>query len=258
MNDQSDNTTPEQHVVAVSMTRRRRAALGVAGATAVAGAIMVITAVGSSSTAGAAPQGKVTLCHATPPATAANGWHEITPNKNSVIKGTGHDGHAMDIIPAFDYNGGSYPGKNLNTDFGGVTGAEILRNHCVKPGPTDTETSTATVTNTATATETATETATSTATETATETATSTVTNTATATDTETATGTETEVVTETSTAAAGAAGGEQGPIPAGVNAGLHAPDSNAGLKAWGILLLLLGGAAGLIFGLRPAGRRAH
>ena len=42
-------------------------------------------------------------------------------------------------------------------------------------------------------------------------------------------------------------AGGQaaQGPIPAGVNAGLHTPVGNAGLRAWGIFLMLLGGAAG-------------
>ncbi|MFN2563216.1 MAG: hypothetical protein ABR571_18235, partial [Jatrophihabitans sp.] len=53
-------------------------------------------------------------------------------------------------------------------------------------------------------------------------------------------------------------AGQAQGPIPAGVNAGLHTTDSNAGLRAWGILLMLLGGAAGLVFGLRPSRGRAH
>jgi len=59
--------------------------------------------------------------------------------------------------------------------------------------------------------------------------------------------------------AAGGVAGqAAQGPIPAGVNAGLHTTDSNAGLKAWGILLMLLGGAAGLVFGLRPSRGRAH
>ncbi|MDT4914382.1 MAG: hypothetical protein QOC66_3510, partial [Pseudonocardiales bacterium] len=69
-----------------------------------------------------------------------------------------------------------------------------------------------------------------------------------------TASATATEVVTESA-----AAGGQaQGPIPAGVNAGLHAPADNAGLKSWGILLMLLGGAAGLVFGLRPSSRRGH
>jgi hypothetical protein len=85
-------------------------------------------------------------------------------------------------------------------------------------------------------------------------------------TDTATVSDTATEVVTTTAAAGAGgqAAGGQvagqaaQGPIPAGVNAGLHTPVGNAGLRAWGILLMLLGGAAGLVFGLRPSSRRAH
>jgi len=47
-------------------------------------------------------------------------------------------------------------------------------------------------------------------------------------------------------------------PIPAGVNAGLHTPIANAGLKAWGIVLMVLGGAAGLLAGLWPTRRRAH
>jgi hypothetical protein len=47
-------------------------------------------------------------------------------------------------------------------------------------------------------------------------------------------------------------------PIPAGVSAGLHTPIANAGLKAWGTVLMLLGGAAGLLAGLWPTRRRAH
>ncbi len=247
---------------AARMGVRRRSGLAAAGATAVAGAIMVLSAVGGASTAGAAPQGKVTLCHATPrhatpPATAAHGWHEITVSKNSVIKAHGHDGHAAAIIPAFPYNGGYYPGKNLTTLFSGFTGAQILANGCklpdvggssTPPSSTPPSTETTTATDTATATETATATQTETATETA------------------TASDTATEVVTETTTESVGGqapgsqAGGQaaQGPIPAGVNAGLHTPVGNAGLRAWGIVLMLLGGAAGLVFGLRPSSRRAH
>lgn len=92
---------------------------------------------------------KVTICHATPPDTAAQGWNSLSPDDDAVA--TNQAGHAsehdMDIIPAFEYwlntgNGNgpnsnwiklTYPGKNLTTDFGGVTGAEILANDCVKP-----------------------------------------------------------------------------------------------------------------------------
>lgn len=230
--------------------RARRRLIAAAGVTAAAGTIMVLTAVGSASTAGAAPQGRVTLCHATPPATAANGWHEITPNKNSVIHGKGHDGHDADIIPAFDYNpNGHYPGKNLDTDFGGFSGREILANGCQLPEPTPTPTVTITPTETVTPSETitATETITASPTETS-------VVPTETVTATDTTTNTVTAVVTES----AGAGPVDQGPIPAGVDAGLHNPVDNAGLKAWGIVLMVMGGAAGLLAGMWPTRRRVH
>ena len=80
---------------------------------------------------------EVTLCHATPPATAANGWNSITIDDDAVVK-QGHDNHAMDIIPAFTYwdkdGQHSYPGKNLSTIFGwGVTGQQVLDNGCAIP-----------------------------------------------------------------------------------------------------------------------------
>lgn len=92
---------------------------------------------------------RVTLCHATPPDTAAQGWVSITIDDDAAATNqAGHDSeHDMDIIPAFDYwlnigNGNgpksewvklTYPGKNLTADFGGVTGAQILANDCEKP-----------------------------------------------------------------------------------------------------------------------------
>lgn len=86
---------------------------------------------------------KVDICHATPPATAAQGWNYINVDDDSIVSGDsskddeGHDGHAMDIIPTFTYwaknvNGVwtqmQYPGKNLGPlpGFGGVTGDDIL------------------------------------------------------------------------------------------------------------------------------------
>jgi len=85
----------------------------------------------------------VTLCHATPVDTAANGWNDITVDDDAVFKeghGTQHD---ADIIPAFDYwtqDGGTgawtknhFPGKNLGTVFYGVTGAQILAAGCFVP-----------------------------------------------------------------------------------------------------------------------------
>ena len=68
---------------------------------------------------------KVTLCHRTN--SDHNPYVRITVSINSVIKSSGHDGHNGpvyaaglkaahqkwgDIIPAFSYDGGSYPGQN--------------------------------------------------------------------------------------------------------------------------------------------------
>lgn len=98
-------------------------------------------AVGATAGAQAAPpphNGKVTLCHATPPATAANGWVQITVSTNAVTH-EGHGDHADDIIPAFTYyvkrEQFTYPGQNLDTVFGGSTGADILANGCARPAP---------------------------------------------------------------------------------------------------------------------------
>lgn len=82
---------------------------------------------------------KVTLCHATPPDTGAGGWHTVTTDTSSdgSLKG-GHDSsHDADIIPAYvDPGKINYPGKNLTTDFGGVTGQQILDNDCASPAGT--------------------------------------------------------------------------------------------------------------------------
>jgi len=99
-----------------------------------AGALLVLVLAAGSGVA--APQAakasdKVTLCHAT----GSGRWNELTVSVNAV---GGHEGHQNDIIPAFtsvDNQGNvtEYPGKNLDTDFGGYTGAEILGNGCRIP-----------------------------------------------------------------------------------------------------------------------------
>jgi hypothetical protein len=101
---------------------------------------------GGASAAPPPSNGKVTLCHARPPATAANGWVQITVSTNAVTH-EGHDGHSADIIPAFDYydhrTTAHYPGKNLSTAFSGETGADILAHGChLAAGPTPIRTST--------------------------------------------------------------------------------------------------------------------
>jgi hypothetical protein len=269
--------------------RARRTALLAAGVTAAAGAVMVLTAVGTSSSAGAAPLPQITICHAQPANTAANGWTPVVVNEASIIHNNNHATHRLDIIPSFSYFGGNtYPGKNLDKVLrNGHTGAEILANNCVVP-PRDSPTITICH---ARPPETA-------------------------------ARGWIAVQVTEASvrfghnhgahaldiipaftfqntdypgknltTVFDGATGAQilangcvipppapptdtsvapppvsttavqvvtQGPIPVGVNAGLHNPVQNAGLKSWGILLLLLGGAGGLLAGLWPSRRRAH
>jgi len=118
---------------ALSGVRRARVLFPVAIITAVAGGVAM------AATATAAPpphNGKVTLCHARPPASAKNGWVQITVSTNAVTH-EGHGKHADDIIPSFTYYVKSaqhtYPGKNLSTMFGGFTGAQILANGCALP-----------------------------------------------------------------------------------------------------------------------------
>lgn len=84
----------------------------------------------------------VTICHATPPDTAANGYQVITVDDDALANGAGgHDPeHDMDIIPDFWYwhqTGGDwanlyYPGKNWDS-----TGQAIWANGCVVPPPPD-------------------------------------------------------------------------------------------------------------------------
>jgi hypothetical protein len=113
------------------MTGRRRIA-------ALAGAALIAVAFfGSASiTLGGI---SVSICHATPPDTAANGWSKQSISPSSAANPVpGHDGHAADIIPQFDFGGGiAFAGQNLTHDFGGgVTGQMILDNECENPEPT--------------------------------------------------------------------------------------------------------------------------
>ena len=85
---------------------------------------------------------KVTICHAT-----ASSSNPFTLNDVDVASSglkAGHQDHAGDIIPPFTYvdkddNVISYPGKNLTTQYGTSTGAQVLANGCVIPTtqPTD-------------------------------------------------------------------------------------------------------------------------
>lgn len=77
------------------------------------------------------PEHKVTICHATPPDTAAQGYVSITVDVASVgYQHSGHqDQHDADIIPPYSYTDAeghtfSYPGKGDQS---------ILANGCVVP-----------------------------------------------------------------------------------------------------------------------------
>lgn len=79
---------------------------------------------------------QITFCHATPPATAKNGWNELTTSVNAFYK-AGHDGHAADIVPPFSYTNDQ--GKTV--DFAGLNwdeaGQAVFNNGCksVQPPP---------------------------------------------------------------------------------------------------------------------------
>lgn len=75
---------------------------------------------------------KVRVCHAT-----GNGFVLVEVDVNAVVKGTGHGGHANDIIPPFRYTlSGSdgiqhYPGRNWDAET-----KAIWQNGCSRPPPT--------------------------------------------------------------------------------------------------------------------------
>lgn len=98
-------------------------------------ALAVAFAGASPALATAPPSHKVTICHATPPDTAENGWVAINVDIASTgYQHSGHqDQHDADIIPAYDYPGFVFAGKNLDTYFYGVLGSDILANGCVDP-----------------------------------------------------------------------------------------------------------------------------
>lgn len=108
-------------------------------------AVLLLTVVTATSAFATKPEGhKVTICHATPPDTAAQGWHAKTVDVASVgYQHSGHqDQHDADIIPAWSYtdddgNTFSYAGKNLG-DLGafgypGVNGSDVLAGGCELP-----------------------------------------------------------------------------------------------------------------------------
>jgi hypothetical protein len=242
--------------------RARRTVLGIAAATAAAGTVMVLSAAGGSSVAGADPN-SVTLCHRTDSNT--NPYVVITVSSRSIQhKIFGPNGHGThtgpvwnptlkaqhikwgDIIPPFDYgkNGQShYPGLNW------PDGQVIFDAGCTVVAPPTSTPPTTPVTTPTTPETTPTTPVT---------TPTTPVTTPTTPTHSNSGVTSHRNTPATHTPAAHSTAATSNGPIPQGVSAGLHTPIANAGLKAWGIVLMLLGGAAGLLAGLWPTRRRAH
>jgi hypothetical protein len=135
--------------------KRRSLALPVWGGILFAVGAFAAAGLAGSSDNGSPTTGHITICHHT--GDKARPFIVISPDASGV-----YDGHAGlshqygdDIIPAFSYVNAhgetvSFPGQNLSTLYGGVTGAVLLANGCVAravttttvPGTTSTSTTT--------------------------------------------------------------------------------------------------------------------
>lgn len=62
---------------------------------------------------------KVTICHWNEGQGNQGSYLKIDVSVQSIVNPNGHDTHENDIIPAFDYSGGSYLGKNLHLEVEG-------------------------------------------------------------------------------------------------------------------------------------------
>ncbi len=98
----------------------------------VAGALLSTTAPAFADKPAETGHTEIDLCHAKGPNQPTNGW-TITPVDDSSVIDTAHfTNHEYDIIPI---TAGTPQGKNLDTVWGGYTGAEILANGCSLPTP---------------------------------------------------------------------------------------------------------------------------
>ncbi len=71
----------------------------------------------------------ITICHATPPDTAANGYESIQVDDDSVMGSAHATEHSADIIPAFVVGETHYPGQNWDAG-----GQAVWNNNCVATG----------------------------------------------------------------------------------------------------------------------------
>ena len=135
--------------------KKRPLALPVWGGILFAVGAFAAAGLAGSSDNGSPTTGHITICHHT--GDKARPFIVISPDASGV-----YDGHAGlshqygdDIIPAFSYVNAhgetiSFPGQNLSTLYGGVTGAVLLANGCVARAVTSTTVPGATTTSTAT------------------------------------------------------------------------------------------------------------
>ena len=201
--------------------RGRRRLLLALGATGAAGAIMVVSAAGTTSTAGAAANTKFFVCKyvGTP------GVDERLQTGQNPIDVSRHAIKEKPVVVGSFFNDKQGRSFVLAKDVGQP---EPPVTDCPPPsGPTGTPTPTPTPT-------------------------------TPTPTPTTTPPTTSTTPPPPPSSSQGNSAV-SQGPIPGGVNAGQHTPVQNFGLQAWGIVLMLLAGVGGLVVGIWPTRRpRAH
>lgn len=233
--------TESNEAVPRTGSRGRRTVLALAGMTAAIGTVLVVSSM--SSGAVATPDASVTLCHAT--GSTTHPYQIITVNADSIqTKIFGPNGHGSHTGPVFDPAGGKnqpawgdiipsfvyvQAGSNQEITYPGLNvpaGQAILDAGCVVVAPQPSGSTTPTPTPTPSAS----------------------ISGTNASTPPPPPTSTSAIVIVPTSA----------GPIPGGVSAGLHTPLSGAGLRAWGTILMLLGGAVGLLAGVWPTRRRAH
>lgn len=102
----------------------------------VAGALLSTTAPAFAEKPADTGHTEIDVCHAKGPNQPENGWTVTPVDDSSVVDSAHFVNHEYDIIPI---TAGTPTGKNLDTVWGGYTGAEILANGCSLPTPPPTD-----------------------------------------------------------------------------------------------------------------------